>query len=77
MRMSAQHPVVKSCFYLRWLLPDDRSTGFAPTITRIADAAVRGGLVIYSIDARGLVGMVDASSNRADPKGSFLDVKRR
>ena len=49
----------------------DRSTGFSDKIGRIADAAVRGGLVIYSIDARGLVSMVDASSNRTDPKGSF------
>jgi VWFA-related protein len=48
---------------------NDRSTGFGQKINHIADAAIRGGLIVYSLDARGLVSMIDASSNRADPEG--------
>jgi VWFA-related protein len=48
---------------------NDRATSYNQRIARIADAAVRSGLVIYSLDARGLVSMIDASSNRADPQG--------
>src|SRR5215203_3638785 len=48
---------------------NDRSSGFGQKINNIADAAVRGGLIVYSLDARGLVSMIDASSNRADPEG--------
>ncbi len=50
---------------------NDRSTGFADKVHRIADAAVRGGAIVYSIDARGLGSAVDASSNRADPLGQL------
>ena len=47
----------------------DRSTGYSNKISRIADAAVRGNLVIYSIDARDMAASIDASSNRVDPDG--------
>src|SRR5688572_15312120 len=47
----------------------DRSTGYSNKISRIADAAVRGNLVVYSIDARDLAASIDASSNRVDPDG--------
>lgn len=50
---------------------NDRNTGYSNKISRIADAAVRGNLVIYSVDARGLVGLTDSSSNRADPNGQL------
>ncbi|HEU4715027.1 MAG TPA: VWA domain-containing protein [Pyrinomonadaceae bacterium] len=50
---------------------NDRSTGYADRIRRISDAAVRGGMVVYSLDARGIVGVSDASSNRA-ASGSSL-----
>jgi VWFA-related protein len=50
---------------------NDRSTGYSNKVSRIADAAVRGNLVIYSVDARGLVGSTDVSSNRADPLGQL------
>ena len=50
---------------------NDRNTGYNNRISRIADAAVRGNLVIYSVDARGLVGTTDASSNRSDPLGQL------
>lgn len=48
---------------------NDRSTGYSNKVSRIADAAVRGNLVIYSIDARDLAASVEASSNRVDPDG--------
>jgi hypothetical protein len=51
-------------FYL-----NDRNTGFGDKLKRITDAAVRAGVVVYSLDARGLVSETDASSNRADPMG--------
>lgn len=50
---------------------NDRSTGYSNKVSRIADAAVRGNLVIYSVDARGLVGSTDVSSNRSDPLGQL------
>src|SRR5688572_31618484 len=49
--------VISDGFFL-----NDRNTGYSNKISRIADAAVRGNLVIYSVDARGLVGTTDASS---------------
>lgn len=51
-------------FYL-----NDRNTAFADKLKQITDAAVRAGVVIYAIDARGLVNSTDASSNRADGMG--------
>lgn len=58
--------VISDGFFL-----NDRNTGYSNKISRIADAAVRGNLVIYSVDARGLVGTTDASSNRSDPLGQL------
>lgn len=50
---------------------NDRSTDFADQLKQITDAALRAGTVIYSLDARGLVGTTDAASNRADPTGQL------
>jgi len=50
---------------------NDRSTGYSNKVSRIADAAVRGNLVIYSIDARDLGSTIDTSSNRVDPNGQL------
>lgn len=50
---------------------NDRATGFADKVHRISDAAVRGGAIVYSIDARGLGSTIDASSNRGDPLGQL------
>lgn len=58
--------VISDGFFL-----NDRNTGYSHKISRIADAAVRGNLVIYSVDARGLFGTTDASSNRSDPLGQL------
>ncbi len=50
---------------------NDRNTGYSNKVSRITDAAVRGNLVIYSVDARGLMGDTDASSNRHDAMGQL------
>ncbi|MBC8028565.1 MAG: VWA domain-containing protein [Pyrinomonadaceae bacterium] len=55
---------VSDGFYL-----NDRNTAFGDKLKQITDAAVRAGVVIYTLDARGLVSMTDASSNLADPQG--------
>ncbi|HEV2903767.1 MAG TPA: VWA domain-containing protein, partial [Pyrinomonadaceae bacterium] len=51
-------------FYL-----NDRETGLGEKLRQIIDAATRAGVVVYTVDARGLVSMTDAASNRADPAG--------
>ncbi len=72
MRSMGQTPGRKVVFFITdGFFVNDRSSGYANRISRIADAAVRGGMVIYSLDARGLVGMTDASSNAADPQGQL------
>ena len=48
---------------------NDRSTGLGDKLKRITDAAVRSGVVVYSLDARGMTTTTDASSNRSDPTG--------
>jgi len=50
---------------------NDRSTGMAGKLHELTDAAVRAGVVIYSLDARGLTSSTDATSNRADPEGKL------
>ena len=53
---------------------NDRSTGYSNKISRITDAAVRGNLVVYSVDARGLVGDTDVASNRHDALGQLANT---
>ncbi|HKO99528.1 MAG TPA: VWA domain-containing protein [Pyrinomonadaceae bacterium] len=55
---------VSDGFYL-----NDRDTGLGDKLKQLTDAATRAGVVIYTVDARGLVTTTDASSNRADPAG--------
>lgn len=70
MRSSGNRPgrkllfLVSDGFYL-----NDRNTGFGEKLKQITDAATRAGVVIYSLDAKGLTGTTDASSNRADGDG--------
>lgn len=72
MRAMGQSPGRKVVFFVTdGFFVNDRSTGYADRIRRIADAAVRGGMVVYSLDARGVVGVTDASSNAADPQGTL------
>ena len=70
MRSSAQLPGRKLVFFVSdGFYINDRNTGFSDKLRQITDAALRAGVVIYSLDARGLVGSTDASSNRADMLG--------
>lgn len=72
MRSSAQLPGRKLVFFFSdGFFLNDRETGFGDKLRAITDAAVRAGVVIYSVDARGLTTMTDASSNRADPTGQL------
>ena len=72
MRGSAQLPGRKLIFFISdGFYLNDRNTGFADKLRQITDAALRAGVVIYSMDARGLVGDVDASSNRVDQVGKL------
>jgi len=72
MRSVSQAPGRKVVFLISdGFFMNDRSTGMGEKIHRIADAAVRGGVIVYSLDARGLVGMIDAGSNRTDPLGQL------
>ncbi len=70
MRSSAQLPGRKLVFFISdGFYLNDRNTGYGDKLKRITDAAVRAGVVVYSLDARGLVSETDATSNRADPMG--------
>jgi VWFA-related protein len=70
MRSSAQLPGRKLVFFISdGFFLNDRNTGSGDKLKRITDAAVRAGVVVYSLDARGLISDTDASSNRADPLG--------
>lgn len=72
MRSSAQMPGRKLVFFISdGFYLNDRNTGYGDKLKRITDAAVRAGVVIYSLDARGLVSDTDAASNKADPMGKL------
>lgn len=72
MRLIGMAPGRKLIFFVSdGFFVNDRSSGYSDRIARIADAAVRAGAVVYSLDARGVTGMTDASSNRTDPTGSL------
>ena len=72
MRSASQMPGRKTVFFVSdGFFLNDKSTGYSNSVSRIADAAVRGNLVIYSIDARDLGASIDASSNRVDPNGKL------
>jgi VWFA-related protein len=51
-------------FYL-----NDSDTGFATKLKQITDAAIRAGVVVYAMDARGITSTTDARSNQADGMG--------
>lgn len=72
MRSVSQAPGRKIVFLISdGFFMNDRTTGFGDKVHRIADAAVRAGVIVYSLDSRGLISMIDASSNRADPTGQL------
>jgi VWFA-related protein len=70
MRVSAQLRGRKLVFLISdgfYLI--DRNSGANDAVRQITDAAVRAGVVIYSLDARGMTSMTDVTSNRADASG--------
>ena len=74
MRTAAQLPgrkvvfVISDGFYL-----NDRKTGAIDRIKKVTDAAGRAGVVIYTLDARGIVGdSIDISNNKPIEVGSLL-----
>ncbi len=70
MRSSSDLPGRKLAFFISdGFFLNDRSTAFGEKMKRITDAAVRAGVVVYSLDARGMSSNIDASSNRADATG--------
>jgi VWFA-related protein len=72
MRSSAQMPGRKLIFLVSdGFFLNDRNTGFGNKLKQITDAAVRSGAVIYSLDARGLVGKTDVTTNRPDVDGQL------
>lgn len=74
MRTAAQLPgrklvfVISDGFYL-----NDRESGSRERIKKIVEAAGRAGVVIYTLDARGIIGaQMDATNNRpSDPAGQL------
>jgi VWFA-related protein len=72
MRSASDMPGRKLVFFVSdGFFLNDKSTGYNNKVSRIADAAVRGNLVIYSIDARDMGSSIDVSSNRVDPNGQL------
>jgi VWFA-related protein len=70
MRRSEQLPGRKLVFFISdGFYLNDLNTGFGDKLKRITDAAVRAGVVVYTLDARGLVSETDVTSNKADPMG--------
>jgi len=70
MRTSSRLPGRKLVvFFSDGFFINDRNTDFGDQLKQITDAALRAGTRIYTLDARGLVSMTDAGSNRADPTG--------
>ena len=70
MRSSTELPGRKLVFLISdGFFLNDRSTGFGDKLKRITDAAVRAGVIVYSLDARGMTTMTDASSNQHDSTG--------
>ena len=72
MRSSAKREGRKLVFFISdGFFLNDRNTGFITKLHELTDAAVRAGVVIYSLDARGLKSTIDVTSNRADPEGKL------
>ena len=73
MRGAAQLPGRKLVFFISdGFYMNDRNTDFSNRLKGIADAALRAGVIVYTLDARGLnTGETDASSNRADHVGNL------
>src|SRR4051812_5095076 len=73
MRAASQLPGRKLVFFVSdGFYLNDRNTDFSDRLKSIADAALRAGVIIYTLDARGLnTSEIDAASNRADHVGNL------
>jgi VWFA-related protein len=70
MRGSSQMSGRKLVFFISdGFFLNDQNTAYGEKLKQITDAAIRAGVVVYSMDARGMVSMTDATSNVADPNG--------
>lgn len=72
LRTAAQQNGRKLAFFISdGFFMNDRNTGFMNKLRELIDTAVRAGVVVYSLDARGLVSSTDVTSNRIDPEGKL------
>jgi len=73
MRTAAQMPGRKLVFFISdGFYLSDRKTGAIDRIKRVTDAAGRAGVVIYTLDARGIVSDLDITNNRPIQSGGLL-----
>jgi VWFA-related protein len=71
-RSTARLPGRKLVFFISdGFLMQGHNTGLADRLQQITDAALRAGVVVYTMDARGLIGDSDVTSNRSDPSGQL------
>lgn len=72
MRSSSQLPGRKLVFLISdgfYLI--NNVSGSADAVRKITDAATRAGVIIYSLDARGMMSVTDVRNNRADARGQL------
>ena len=76
LRVTAGFPGRKLVFFISdGFYLNDRNTGFGSKLRQLTDAALRTGVVIYAMDARGLVSEVDAGKNIPDGNGKLTMAK--
>ena len=76
MRTAAQVPGRKLVFFISdGFYLSDRKTGAIDRIKRVTDAAGRAGVVIYTLDARGIVSdAIDLTNNKPIQPGNLLNT---
>lgn len=76
MRTAAQVPGRKLVFFISdGFYLSDRKTGSIDRIKRVTDAAGRAGVVIYTLDARGIVSdAIDLTNNKPIQAGNLLNT---
>jgi VWFA-related protein len=76
MRTAAQVPGRKLVFFISdGFYLSDRKTGAIDRIKRVTDAAGRAGVVIYTLDARGIVSdAIDVTNNKPMQAGNLLNT---
>lgn len=75
MRTAAQLPGRKLVFFISdGFYLNDRKTGAIDRIKKVTDAAGRAGVVIYTLDARGMISdSIDVTNNKPMEAGSLLN----